>query len=342
VPPAPDFFPSASLETLKLRARLLAAVRSFFEARGYWEVDTPCLSHDCVIDPNLAPFVARWHPAGFPSSDAPADSQLVYLQTSPEFAMKRLIVAGAQAIYQLGHVFRNGEFGRWHSPEYTMIEWYRVGDTHREQMQVVEDLVNSVWQAARTAPRLQWSTPFLRTTYRDAFHRHTGADVVGMTTAEIAEFARQRLDAIPESMSPDDRDGWLNLLLAELVEPNLGQARPEFLLDYPASQCAIARIREESPPVAERFELYIQGVEICNGYHELTDSQELASRMEAETARRQVLGQPPLPVSNRLLEAMQHGLPACAGVALGFDRLMMLACDKQSLAEVLPFAFDRA
>ena len=323
---------------------MLATVRAFFEARGYWEVDTPCLSRDCVIDPNLAPFMALWHPAGFPlPSDSSENAQPLYLQTSPEFAMKRLIVAGAEAIYQLGHVFRNGEFGRWHGPEYTMIEWYRVGETHLQQMQVVEDLATAVWEAAgQNAARPHLPTPFLRTTYREAFRTHTGADVVGMPTPELVSFARTRLDSIPETMSPDDRDGWLNLLLADLVEPKLGQECPEFLLDYPASQCAIARIREEDPPVAERFELYIAGVEICNGYHELTDPQELITRMEAETVRRQTLGQPPLPASNRLLEAMQHGLPPCAGVALGFDRLMMLACDKNSLAEVLPFAFDRA
>jgi lysyl-tRNA synthetase class 2 len=318
---------------LKLRAKLLSTVRRFFDQRGYFEVDVPVLSHDRVVDPHLEPFALGGLATG------------LFLQTSPEFGMKRLLATGAQAIYQVGHVFRAHELGRLHNPEFTMVEWYRTGDTHVEQMQVVEDLVVEFVRAAgraRSNTAVVPKTPFLRTTYRQAFERHTGNDVFMMTPLQLIELARTRNISIPESFNPSDRDGCLNLLLAELVEPGLGGERPEFLCDYPASQAAIARIRPGSPPVAERFELYWAGIELCNGYHELTDSAELRQRMELESRRRVSEGRSPLPVSNRLLAAMEAGLPPCAGVALGFDRLMMLATGANSIADVIPFAFDNA
>ncbi|MBS0266832.1 MAG: EF-P lysine aminoacylase GenX [Planctomycetes bacterium] len=331
-----DHLPTASLDMLRLRARLLAAARRFFDHRGYFEVDTPLLSHDRVVDPHLAPFqVNGANPA-------------VYLQTSPEFAMKRLLSAGATAIYQIGHVFRAGELGQRHNPEFTMIEWYRVGDTHWEQMQVVEDLVLAAFaEVAESWPQTpqRWTVPagpFLRTTYRDAFRKYAGVDALGMPTSELIRLCDDRGVVVPESMSPDDRDGWLNLLLAELIEPQLGRARPEFLIDYPASQAAIARIREDELPVAERFELYIAGIELCNGYHELTDPVELRRRMSEESQRLVDAGEPPLVMSNRLLAAMEASLPPCAGVALGFDRLLMVATGASSIADVLAFPFPRA
>lgn len=328
-----DYRPTATLAVLQLRARLLSTLRRFFDERGYFEVDTPLLSHDRVVDPHLEPFVV-------------AGARLpLYLQTSPEFGMKRLLAAGAQAIYQIGHVFRAHELGRLHNPEFTMAEWYRVGDTHVEQMQVVEDLVVEVFSDARRAGANAAPvplSPFLRTTYREAFERHTGRDVLVMTADQLIELAAERGVSIPDSFNATDRDGCLNLLLAELVEPHLGHERPEFLCDYPASQAAIARIRPDTPPVAERFELYLAGIELCNGYHELTDASELRRRMEVESRRRESEGQSPLPESIRLLAAMDAGLPACAGVALGFDRLLMLAAGAKTLAEIIPFAFDNA
>jgi lysyl-tRNA synthetase class 2 len=343
MPEHPDYLPTATLARLQLRARLLQVVRRFFDERGYFEVDTPLLSHDRVVDPHLEPFVVE------------AGRDALYLQTSPEFAMKRILASGAEAIYQVGHVFRAGELGRLHNPEFTMIECYRAGDTHIEQMQVVEELVREVFRAAAaasgSAPPMSTAAPretqisqapFLRTTYREAFVRHAGRDVFPLEALELAELARSRRIAIPETLDPSDRDGWLNLLLAELVEPELGMDRPEFLCDYPASQAALAKLRQESFPVAERFELYIAGIELCNGYHELTDPAELRRRIEVESQRRIGAGRPPLPVSNRLLAAMDAGLPPCAGVALGFDRLVMLAAGANSVAEVIPFGFERA
>jgi lysyl-tRNA synthetase class 2 len=331
----PDHLPTAALDMLQLRAKLIAAARRFFDDRGYFEVDTPLLSHDRVVDPHLEPFEVA-------GAKVP-----LYLQTSPEFAMKRLLVAGAQAIYQIGHVFRAGELGRLHNPEFTMIEWYRTGDTHLEQMQVVEDLVVELFQATAHNPLYSDKAqpphvPFLRTTYREAFQRHAGCDVISLGNSDLARLTHSRTIPVPDSLAADDRDGWLNLLLAELVEPHLGMERPEFLIDYPASQAAIARIRDEHPPVAERFELYIGGIELCNGYHELTDVTELRRRTATESSRLLAAGKPPLPPSSRLLAAMEAGLPPCAGVALGFDRLLLAATGAQSLDEVIPFPFARA
>ncbi len=353
-----DFLPSASLETLQQRAELLAEVRRHFHAGGYWEVETPLLSQEVIIDAHLEPF-AILEPAlemsqsvdGFDSGKAP-----LFLQTSPEAAMKRLLVTGATAVFQITRALRRGEFGPYHNPEFTMVEWYRTGDTHNNQMDVVEELVRAVFQRAAelreagsggresrgSVGRFAVEPPFDRMTYDEAFERWTGIRVLDLGPKPLSELGRKHGVAPPESLRADDRDGWLNLLLAELVEPHLGQQRPVFLFDYPASQAALARIRDGDPPVAERFELYADGIELCNGYHELTDVQELRKRMRRQSQIRAEHGLRPLPEPARLLAAIQAGLPACAGVALGFDRLAMLALGKGSLAEVLAFPFDRA
>lgn len=321
-----DFLPTADLETLRLRARVLAAIRRFFDERGYFEVDTPLLSQDRVIDSNLEPFVI---PQVFHGQD-------LFLQTSPEFAMKRLLVAGAQAIYQLDKVFRRGERGVRHNPEFTMVEWYAVGTDHHQQMDVTEGLVREVF---RFSPVRQLPVEsFLRTSYAEAFQRHLGIDVFATETVQLAEFARQCCASVPESLDPTDRDGWLNLLLAERIEPNLGKSSPEFLFDYPPSQAALARIRPGPPAVAERFELYIDGIELCNGYHELADPEELRERIRHEWTTRD--GEPP--VSSRLLQAMEMGLPPCSGVALGVDRLVMLVAGRRNLNDVMAFPIERS
>ncbi len=322
-----DFRPAASLDVLRLRARLLAFTRRFFDESGYWEVDTPILSHERVIDPNIEPFVTH-----------NSSSEQLSLQTSPEFAMKRLLASGADAIYQLGKVFRRGELGRLHNPEFTMLEWYRVGDTHHEQMNFVEKFVSEfaseVGQQSSASPH-----PFERLTYDQVFERHTGSKVLSRPTGEIIALARRLGVGAPESLLSNDRDGWLNLLLAERVEPHLGHDRPTFVYDYPASQAALARVRVAGPvSVAERFELYVSGIELCNGYHELTDANTLRARIRHEaTASGQHIPEPA-----RLLAAMEQGLPACSGVALGFDRLLMLCLGANSIRQVTPFPFEIA
>ncbi|MCA9114404.1 MAG: EF-P lysine aminoacylase GenX [Planctomycetaceae bacterium] len=340
---AEDWRPAASLKMLQLRSRMRTWLREYFTSRGYWEVDTPVLSQDIVVDAWLNPFSIQL-PSAIPGSQsAAADRQTLYLQTSPEFAMKRLMAAGAEAIFQLGPAFREGESGRWHNPEFTLLEWYRTGTTYRQQMEFTEDLVCGF--LARCHEELATKAeipvrPFPRLTCQTAFQQATGAPVLELTVPELAELARQVLPAGSPEMG-DDRNGWLNLLLAERVEPQLARQPAVFLLDYPDTQAALARIRRETPPVAERFELYLGGIEICNGYQELLDPVELRERNRQQNAVRQQSGNARLPEDSRLLHAMEAGLPECSGVALGFDRLLALATGSRGIAEVLPFPLDR-
>lgn len=348
--PIADFLPTSSIDTLKKRAMLVSTIRRFFDNAGYFEVETPILSADIVVDAWLEPFVAdflprpdRWQGGGKP----------YYLQTSPEFAMKRLLSAGATAIYQLGKVFRNGEVGRRHNPEFTMLEWYKAGDDHHDQMSFTELLVRQVFQAASgltsmpspITKRVLQPEDFERLTYDDAFERYTGARVLTASTSDLGGIASRHRLVPPPGLDVDDRDGWLNWLLAELVEDKLGKERPTFLYDYPASQSALARTSActpGSPPTAERFELYLDGVELCNGYHELTDPAVLRERIQQQSHIREAAGLRPLPFESRLLNAMEAGLPASSGNAMGVDRLIMLALGYKTLADVVAFPFDRA
>ncbi len=309
--------PAAGLAALRRRAEVLARIRAFFAARDVLEVETPVLAAAGGTDVHLAPLHTHL-----------ADGCRLYLQTSPEFAMKRLLAAGSGPIYQLGRAFRDGEAGRRHNPEFTMLEWYRPGWDHHALMGEVDALLAEVLD----------TPPGERLTYREAFRRHAGLDPFTVTDAEL----RTRAAGLGLEAEDVDRDGCLSLLLGAVVEPRLGRGRPTFVHDFPASQAALARIRAGDPPLAERFEAYVEGVELANGYHELTDPAEQRRRFEADLAERRRRGLPALPVDERLLAALEHGLPDCAGVALGVDRLVMLACGASCLAEVMAFPVDRA
>jgi lysyl-tRNA synthetase class 2 len=348
---SPPFGPSATLGMLRLRAELLDFTRAFFRSQGFWEVETPILSRDVVVDAYLEPFVTRGNP-GSNCHQASAAYEL-FLQTSPEFAMKRLVAAGASAIFQVTHAFRRGEIGERHNPEFTIVEWYRTQSTYHQQMDLVEELVAAFFDQVpsigeRYAAELpatqaaQPPRPFPRLAYDRAFELALGQSVIGSSAAELAALAKSLGVDAPPGLPPDDMDGWLNLLLALRVEPTLAQSPALFMYDYPPGQAALARIRSDAAPVAERFELYLSGIEICNGYQELTDAGELRRRIGVQSALRRRDGNRPLPAESRLLEAMEAGLPECAGVALGFDRLLMAAVGAQSVAEVMPFPIDRA
>lgn len=305
---------------------MLRRLREFFFARGFLEVETPILSSDTVVDRHLDPFYAE-------ISQAPGKpARRLWLQTSPEFAMKRLLAAGAKAIYQISRVFRQGEQGPLHNPEFTMVEWYRAGDGMAEGMQFTSDL----------AQEMLGRGPARQISFRQAFLEHAGIDPFSADTAALIKTVRGQGIRPPDSLSGDDRDGWLDLILVERVQPHLGLDHPEILYDFPASQAALSRIRDGDPPVAERFELYVSGMELANGYHELLDAEELLRRNRENNHLRAAEGKPVLPEKSRLLTAMRSGLPPAVGVALGFDRLVMLLAGAKNISEVIAFPFDRA
>jgi lysyl-tRNA synthetase class 2 len=315
------FGPSASLDALRARAKLLRQLRSFFDSRDFIEVQTPLLSRFAVVDTHLEPIAV--HCSGESSSR--------YLQTSPELNMKRLLAAGLTQIYQVGSVFRDSEFGPMHNPEFTMAEWYRVGDTFEDGIQLLNDLVHHVLQCG----------PASRIRFGEAFQLLMQIDPFETSLSELARIAvHRKLVDSPEWSS--DRDDWTDLLFSHCVQPMLGQSGPEIVTHFPASRAALARLCQDDPRTAERFELFIGGVELANGYHELLDSDVLRERDERSNAERLAAGKVALPVNEPLLAAMDSGLPNCSGCALGFDRLAMIALGKPALGEVLCFAWDRA
>lgn len=329
--PESDWRPSATLEVLKLRARLLARIRAFFSARGVLEVETPVLSGAATTDPALASFATRYTGPLFPHG------QTLYLHTSPEFPMKRLLAAGSGSIYQICKVFRDGEAGRRHNPEFTMLEWYRVGFDHHQLMTETAELVTQL-----LAPTLKLNPPE-QLTYRDVFLRYAGLDPYAASPNEFRRSAKfHGITVSSELISQNDLDAWRDLLLTHVIEPKLGQGRLTFIYDYPASQAVLARVRPGDPPLASRFEAYLGGMELANGFHELGDAAEQRRRLEQDLARRQTSGLPAVPMDQQLLAALETGLPECSGVALGFDRVVMAACNATSIAEVIPFPIDRA
>ncbi|MEK6550100.1 MAG: EF-P lysine aminoacylase EpmA, partial [Pseudomonadota bacterium] len=326
-----DWRPTASLEVLKLRARMLERIRAFFSARGVLEVETPLLSAAATPDPNLQSLPVRYR-----GPHAPADHTL-YLHTSPEFPMKRLLAAGSGPIYQLCKVFRDEESGRRHNPEFTMLEWYRVGIDHRALMSEVEALVHTALN-----DRVKFG-PTETLTYREAFELHTGLDPVTANEDDFVDCVRTHGIQPPPGITREhDHSVWRDLLLTHLVEPRLGQGRMTFIIDYPATQASLARIIPGDPPVAARFELYVNGMELANGFHELADAEEQFTRFERQLHARHVHELPRVPLDERFLAALQHGLPDCAGVALGIDRLVMLAAGAKSIDDVIAFPIERA
>lgn len=321
-----DWQPTAALEVLKLRARLLERTRAFFSERGVLEVETPILSSAASTDPALASFTTRYLGPLFPRG------QTFYLHTSPEFPMKRLLAAGSGSIYQICKVFRDGEAGWLHNPEFTLLEWYRVGFDHHRLMDETVELVTPL-----LTPTLNLN-PSERLTYREAFLRHAQIDPHTATASDYSTAATTHgINASRELMQQYDTAVWRDLLLTHLVEPMLGQGRLTFIYDYPVSQASLARIQPGDPPVAARFELYLNGIELANGFHELADPAEQRTRFERQLHARVAGGQPVVPMDERLLAALSQGLPDCAGVALGFDRLVMLAIGARTIEEVLSF-----
>ena len=320
-----DFLPTASLRNLEVRSQLLTKLRAFFATHGFLEVDTPLLCRDSVIDRYLDPIKV--------TLDRPSNQACdFWLQTSPEFGMKRLLAAGMKSIYQVTRAFRADEEGQHHNPEFTIAEWYQVGDDYEAGMNVVSELCQFILG----------SQPAERESYQSLFYQHTGLDPLECTSEQMCRLAAQRGLFVSPSMRTADRDSWLNLLLTSLVEPNLGISKPLIVYDFPASQAALARVCQNDSRVASRFELYVNGIELANGYHELLDAGELADRNRATNKLRRADGKCAINEDSYLLEAMKHGLPECTGVALGFDRLVMVAVGAETISDVMPFPISNA
>ena len=319
--------PSATLDAIRARAELLAGVREYFRRAGVMEVETPVCSHFGNTDPAIQSFTTRYLGPGTPRA------QQLYLHTSPEFPMKRLLAAGIGPIYQICRVFRDGELGALHNPEFTLLEWYRPGFDHHRLMEEVAELVNSLLPQKRELQKL---------TYTEIFRRHLGIDPHNTTLEQLRECALNVPIAGAAELDLQHPDAWLDLLLTHVIEPHLGRDKLTFVYDYPASQASLARISEASPPVAERFELYLEGVEIANGFHELTVEDEQRKRFERDNLSRLEQGLSEIPIDRHLLAALESGLPACAGVALGVDRLLMCITGKSRIREVLSFDYLRA
>lgn len=324
---AADWRPRAPLAVLAGRARLLAAVRGFFAARGVLEVETPALVGDPVTDPQLRNIAVLLD----------GGVRRAWLATSPEYHMKRLLAAGAPDIYQLGRAWRDGERGRNHAPEFTLLEWYRRGHGLEALAAETVDLLGTL---ATTAGGPAPATS--RTTYRDWLATTTGTDVLADPTPALRDRALALLGdrlapGLPAQLG-DDREAWLDLLVTHVAEPALAGRGLVVVTHYPAAQAMLARLAPDDPRVAERFEVYWDGLELANGYVELTDPAEQRARFVADRDRRRTHGAPDAPADARLLAALAAGLPDCAGVAVGFDRAAMRALGIDSLAGVSAFA----
>lgn len=312
-----DWQHTASIARLKARARLLQDIRTYFSDRGILEVETPLISRAGNTDPEIHSI----------KTDTGG-----YLRTSPEFPLKRLLAAGSGDIFELGRVFRAGESGRFHNPEFTLLEWYRTGFSYPQLMDEVADFVRFCGRGKFD----HW--PEQRLSYRQLFLHHLNLDPVTADVRELSAAAKNHNITDIEL----ERRQWLDLLISLVIQPVLPEESLTFIYDFPAEQAALARIRPGTPPLAERFELYLGRTELANGYQELTDASEQRQRFDAENTQREKRGELICETDHHLITALEHGLPECAGVALGVDRLLMSLCDAETISEVTAFPFSRA
>lgn len=317
--------PTASIATLKIRSRILQTIRAFFEARDVMEVETPALCQSSVTDLNLRAFETQF------SSPLTPNKKTLYLQTSPEYAMKRLICAGSGCIFQICKAFRDEEAGSMHNPEFTLLEWYRMGFNHLQLIDEIDNLLRAILK----------TKPLNISSYQQLFIEYCGVDPLSATLAELRGSASQH--GFSELANTEDsKDVLLQLLFSHIVEPNIGLEQPIAVIDFPASQAALAKISPNDSRVAERFEVYFKGFELANGFNELNDKNEQLARFEQDNAARQKLGFKPSNIDPLFVKALEHGLPNCAGVALGLDRLVMLAIGSDDIADSMAFNIDRA
>lgn len=320
--------PSCLLEQLQQRAQLLSTIRQFFNDRGVLEVETPLLSHGIGTDPQLAFFSTEYY--------FQPKAEMLYLQTSPEFAMKRLLAAGCGSIYQICKAFRNGESGRFHNPEFTLLEWYRSGFDLFQLMAEIDQLINAVLSPYGLLQKTR------TVSYQAVFEHYTGLNPLVFSLSDYSDYAEQ--NGMPEATSicADSHALWLDFIFSHRVQPNLGDQGLCMVYGFPACQSSLARINADNPAVTDRVEIFIQGVELGNGFYELTDAEEQERRFDREIDFRQRNGLPKADKDQRLLDALASGLPDCAGMAIGLDRLLMIQAGVGSINQVLAFPVDRA
>ena len=304
------------INRLRQRAVMLQKVRSFFASRDVWEVETPLIGSATIPDPCIESITVN----------IVRDAGPYYLQTSPEFCMKRLLAAGSGSIYQICKAFRQGEVGRNHNPEFTMIEWYRVGLNTSELMAEIDDLIQHLLN----------TQPADKISYQAVFQKILSIDPLTASIDDLQTCAKEHDLVVTGDLTRDD---WLNVLFSHLIEPQIGIERPTFVFEYPTTQAALARISTEDPRVAERFELFFKGFELANGFGELGDANEQRARFEADLLYRKNHNQISVVMPEKLLQALEEGFPDCSGVAIGFDRLVMLATQATCIADVISMDF---
>ncbi len=317
--------PTTTLLMLRCRAKLLADIREFFAERQVLEIETPLLSHTTVTDPHLHSFQTHY------CLDHTEQQQTLYLQTSPEFAMKRLLAAGSGPIYQISKAFRNqGESGRYHNPEFSLLEWYQPGYDHHQLMDEVEALLKKLL-ACESAQRFS---------YAEIFQRYLKCDPHQLSLKHLKQLTLH-LGLATENLGLNNIADYLNFLMSHVIEPQLPK-QLIFIYDYPVTLAALAKIRYDTTPVAERFEVYFNGIELANGFHELNDANEQRLRFQNDLSARASQGYAKVPVDEYLLAALAQGFPDCAGVALGIDRLLMLMTGASKISDVINFPMHRS
>ncbi len=321
--------PTMDWQNAKQRAHILAQIRSFFLALDIIEVETPLFSHATVTDVHLDAFSTLYNYSAESHCD---ESTNLYAQTSPEFAMKRLLASGYGCCYQICKAFRHEQQGRYHNPEFTMLEWYRVGFDHFQLMDEVAELLSSVLGCQQVE----------RISYQELFIREVAIDPLMTNRDELIRIISAH-DKLSDWLEQEDcLDTLLQFIMAELIEPNIGDNKPCFVYNFPASQASLAKISLKDPRVAERFECYFKGIELANGFHELTDVAQQKLRFEQDNQTRTTLGKIEQDIDQHFISALEHGLPACAGVALGIDRLVMLALTVNKIDQVITFPIVNA
>lgn len=307
------------IENLKIRADILQKIRHFFADRNVLEVETPVMGLATVTDPHLHSISVNYQ--AHPNSQ----TEPRYLQTSPEYSMKRLLAEGSGCIYQICKAFRNGEVGKQHNPEFSMLEWYRVGFNHHQLMAEVADLLKTILPISKIE----------KLSYADVFKKYYDINPHTINVETLKEICDREAINLPEGINNPTHDDLLQWLLSERIEPQFDPNAITIIYDYPVSQALLSRIRHDNPPVAERFEVYVGGMELANGFHELTDAKEQLQRFENDLKLREQLGLPNVDYDRDFIAALESGLPDCAGVALGLDRLIMLAAGTDDIADVV-------